>query len=155
MTIGGPDGGVITVKALTEQYATWEPAASNVNKIKNDAYTFVPIGTDYKQNEVGTVKFDDGGDGTWDYTLYDNRNNNEEYDATELYGIIAHDGSTTYAYDRASRTITFTTRGKEYVVDYLIPGDYTYNGLKVSVDQAKFPYTFGMHYDMGYTEARV
>ena len=154
MTIGGPDGR-ITVKALTDQYATWEPAASKVNKIKNDVYTFVPTGTDHKQNEVGTVEFNDGGDGTWDYTLYDVMNGNKEYDGTELYGIIAHDGSTTYVYDRTSRTITFTTRGKEYVVDYLIPGDYAYDGAKVSVDQDKFPYTFGMHYDMGYTATRV
>ena len=154
MTVGGKDGS-ITVKALTDQYATWEPAASKVNKIKNDVYTFEPTGTDAQQNEIGVVKFDDGGDGTWGYQLYDNMNGNKEYDGTDLYGIIAHDNSTTYVYDRTARTITFTTRGKEYVVDYLIPGDYTYNGLKVSVDQAKFPYTFGMHYDMGYTEARV
>ena len=154
MTIGGPDG-VITVKALTDQYATWEPAASKVNKIKNDVYTFVPTGTDDKQNEVGTVEFNDGGDGTWDYTLYDNKNGNKEYDGTELYGIIAHDGSTTYVYDRTARTITFTTRGKEYVVDYLIPGTYKYEGKDVAVDASKFPYTFGMHYDMGYEAARV
>lgn len=154
MTIGGPDG-VITVKALTDQYATWEPAASKVNKIKNDVYTFVPTGTDDKQNEVGTVEFNDGGDGTWGYQLYDNLNGNKEYDGTELYGIIAHDGSTTYVYDRTARKITFTTRGKEYVVDYLIPGTYKYEGKDVAVDASKFPYTFGMHYDMGYTEARV
>ena len=154
MTVGGPDG-VITVKALTEQYATWEPAASKVNKIKNDVYTFVPTGTDDKQNEVGTVEFNDGGDGTWGYQLYDNLNSNKEYDGTELYGIIAHDGSTTYVYDRTARTITFTTRGKEYVVDYLIPGTYKYEGKDVAVDASKFPYTFGMHYDMGYTKERV
>ena len=154
MTIGGPDG-VITVKALTEQYATWEPAASKVNKIKNDVYTFEPTGTDAKQNETGVVKFNDGGDGTWGYQLYDNLNNNKEYDGTELYGIIAHDGSTTYVYDRTARTITFTTRGKEYVVDYLIPGTYKYEGKDVAVDASKFPYTFGMHYDMGYEAARV
>lgn len=154
MTVGGPDG-VITVKALTDQYATWEPAASKVNKIKNDVYTFVPTGTDDKQNEVGTVEFNDGGDGTWGYQLYDNLNNNKEYDGTELYGIIAHDGSTTYVYDRTARTITFTTRGKEYVVDYLIPGTYKYEGKDVAVDASKFPYTFGMHYDMGYEAARV
>ena len=154
MTVGGPDG-VITVKALTDQYATWEPAASKVNKIKNDVYTFVPTGTDDKQNEVGTVEFNGGDDGTWDYTLYDNKNGNKEYDGTELYGIIAHDGSTTYVYDRTARTITFTTRGKEYVVDYLIPGTYKYEGKDVAVDASKFPYTFGMHYDMGYEAARV
>ena len=39
-----------------------------------------------------------------------------------------------------------------YVVDYLLPGEYTFSGGKCSTDKA---YTFGMHYDMGYTEARV
>ena len=155
MTVGGKDG-AITVKALTDQYATWEPAASKVNLIKNDSYTFTPTGTDAYQNEVGTVTFDDGGDGTWDYTVYDNTiNPYGENDATELYGFIAHDSSTTYVWDRAAKTITFTTRGKEYVVDYLIPGTYKYAGKDVAVDSAKFPYTFAMHYDMGYTEPRI
>ena len=155
MTVGGKDG-AITVKALTDQYATWEPAASKVNLIKNDTYTFTPTGTDAYQNEVGTVTFDDGGDGTWDYTVYDNTvTPYGENDATELYGFIAHDNTTTYVYDRAAKTITFTTRGKEYVVDYLIPGTYKYAGKDVAVDAAKFPYTFAMHYDMGYTEPRI
>ena len=43
MTVGGKDG-YISVKALTDQYATWEPAASKVNLIKNDTYTFTPTG---------------------------------------------------------------------------------------------------------------
>ena len=155
MTVGGKDG-YISVKALTEQYATWEPAASKVNLIKNDTYTFTPTGTDAYQNEVGTVTFDDGGDGTWDYTVYDNTlTPYGENDATELYGFIAHDNTTTYVYDRAAKTITFTTRGKEYVVDYLIPGTYKYAGKDVAVDAGKFPYTFAMHYDMGYTEPRI
>lgn len=155
MTVGGKDGS-ITVKALTDQYATWEPAASKVNLIKNDSYTFTPTGTDAYQNEVGTVTFDDGGDGTWDYTVYDNTlNPYGENDATELYGFIAHDNTTTYVYDRAAKTITFTTRGKEYVVDYLIPGTYKYAGKEVAVDEAIYPYTFAMHYDMGYTEPRI
>ena len=155
MTVGGKDG-YISVKALTEQYATWEPAASKVNLIKNDTYTFTPTGTDAYQNEVGTVTFNDGGDGTWDYTVYDNTlTPYGENDATELYGFIAHDNTTTYVYDRAAKTITFTTRGKEYVVDYLIPGTYKYAGKDVAVDAGKFPYTFAMHYDMGYTEPRI
>ena len=154
MTVGGPDG-VITVKALTEQYATWQPAADHINKMKNDKYIFTPTGTDQYQNEVGTVTFDDGGDGTWEYQLYDNLNGNKEYNGIDLYGFIAHDGSTTYVWDRASKTITFTTRGQEFVVDYLIPGSYKYAGKDVVVDSGKFPYTFAMHYDMGYTEARV
>ena len=154
MTVGGKDGAV-SVKALTEQYATWMPAAEHINKMKNDSYTFTPTGTDAYQNEVGTVTFDDGGDGTWEYQLYDNMNGNKEYNGIELYGIIAHDNTTTYVYDRAAKKITFTTRGKEYVVDYLIPGTYNYAGKDVAVDSGKFPYTFAMHYDMGYTEARV
>ncbi len=154
MTVGGPDG-VITVKALTEQYATWQPAAEHINKMKNDKYIFTPTGTDQYQNEVGTVTFDDGGDGTWEYQLYDNLNGNKEYNGIDLYGFIAHDSSTTYVWDRAAKTITFTTRGQEFVVDYLIPGSYKYAGKDVVVDSAKFPYTFAMHYDMGYTEARV
>jgi len=154
MTVGGPDG-VITVKALTEQYATWQPAAEHINKMKNDKYIFTPTGTDQYQNEVGTVTFDDGGDGTWEYQLYDNLNGNKEYNGIDLYGFIAHDSSTTYVWDRAAKTITFTTRGQEFVVDYLIPGSYKYAGKDVTVDSAKFPYTFAMHYDMGYTEARV
>ena len=154
MTVGGPDG-VITVKALTEQYATWQPAADHINKMKNDKYIFTATGIDDKQNEVGTVTFDDGGDGTWEYQLYDNLNGNKEYNGIDLYGFIAHDSSTTYVWDRAAKTITFTTRGQEFVVDYLIPGSYKYAGKDVVVDSAKYPYTFAMHYDMGYTEARV
>ena len=154
MTVGGPDG-VITVKALTEQYATWQPAAAHINKMKNDKYIFTPTGTDQYQNEVGTVTFDDGGDGTWEYQLYDNLNGNKEYNGIDLYGFIAHDSSTTYVWDRAAKTITFTTRGQQFVVDYLIPGSYKYAGKDVNVDSGKYPYTFAMHYDMGYTEARV
>ena len=154
MTVGGPDG-VITVKALTEQYATWQPAAEHINKMKNDKYIFTPTGTDQYQNEVGTVTFDDGGDGTWEYQLYDNLTGNKEYNGIDLYGFIAHDSSTTYVWDRAAKTITFTTRGQEFVVDYLIPGSYKYAGKDVVVDSGKYPYTFAMHYDMGYTEARV
>ena len=155
VTYGGKDGG-ITGKGLTVQYATWQPAAEHINKMKNDKYTFTPTGTDAYQNEVGTVTFDDGGDGTWEYQLYDNMNGNKEYNGIELYGIIAHDNTTTYVYDRAARTITFTTRGKEYVVDYLIPGSHKYHGLTSAEATAVVPDNgFGMHYDMGYTEARV
>lgn len=155
VTYGGKDGG-ITGKGLTVQYATWQPAAEHINKMKNDKYTFTPTGTDAYQNEVGTVTFDDGGDGTWEYQLYDNMNGNKEYNGIELYGIIAHDNTTTYVYDRAARTITFTTRGKEYVVDYLIPGSHKYHGLSSAEATAVVPDNgFGMHYDMGYTEARV
>lgn len=150
-TVGGKDG-AITVKGLIEQYGSWDPVKASINSMKNDVYTFTATGTDDKQNEVGTVSFDDGGDGTWDYQLLDNMNGNKAYDGTDLYGIIAHDNTTTYVYDRAGKTITFTTRGKQYVVDYLLPGEYTYSTAKVPVPASA---TFGMHYDMGYTEARV
>lgn len=155
VTYGGKDGG-ITGKGLTVQYATWQPAAEHVNKIKNDSYTFTPTGTDAYQNEIGTVTFNDGGDGTWEYQLYDNMNGNKEYNGIDLYGFIAYDNTTTYVYDRAAKTITFTTRGKEYVVDYLIPGSHSYHGLTSAEATAVVPAEgFGMHYDMGYTEARV
>ena len=151
-TVGGKDG-KITVKGLTDQYATWEPAASKVNLIKNDCYTFTPTGTDANGNETGTVTFDDGGNGTWDYTVYDNTTSPYgEYNAIELYGFIAHDNTTTYVYNAAEGKIIFTTRGKEYVVDYLLPGAYTYSTKAVTVPTSA---TFAMHYDMGYTEARI
>ena len=160
-TLGGKDG-AITAKALTDQYATWEPAASKVNTIKNDLYTFVPNGTDANGNETGTVTFDGGSDGTWDFSIYDNTNNNKMYDATELYCFIAQDNTSTYVYDAEAGTITFTTRGKEYVVDFLLPGAtiYTYTTTKddkqvtvtVTVPNTS---TFAMNYDMGYTEARI
>ena len=151
-TVGGKDG-KITVKGLTDQYATWEPAASKVKLIKNDCYTFTPTGTDADGNEIGTVTFDDGGDGTWDYTVYDNTTSPYgEYNAIELYGFIAQDNTTTYVYNAAEGKIIFTTRGKEYVVDYLLPGAYTYSTKAVTVPSSA---TFAMHYDMGYTEARI
>ena len=150
-TVGGKDGS-ITVKGLTDQYATWEPAASKVKLMKNDLYTFTPTGTDTNGNETGTVTFDDGGDGTWDFSVYDNTNNNKMYDATELYCFIAQDNTSTYVYDATAGTITFTTRGEELVVDYLVPGTYTYSTKDVTVPTSS---TFGMHYDMGYTEARI
>ena len=150
-TVGGKDGS-ITVKGLTDQYATWEPAASKVKLMKNDLYTFTPTGTDANGNETGTVTFDDGGDGTWDFSVYDNTNNNKIYDATELYCFIAQDNTSTYVYDATAGTITFTTRGEELVVDYLVPGTYTYSTKDVTVPTSS---TFGMHYDMGYTEARI
>ena len=150
-TVGGKDGS-ITVKGLTDQYATWEPAASKVKLMKNDLYTFTPTGTDANGNETGTVTFDDGGDGSWDFSVYDNTNNNKMYDATELYCFIAQDNTSTYVYNATAGTITFTTRGKELVVDYLVPGSYTYSTKAVTVPTSA---TFGMHYDMGYTEARI
>ena len=150
-TVGGKDGS-ITVKGLTDQYATWEPAASKVKLMKNDKYTFTPTGTDANGNETGTVTFDDGGDGTWDFSVYDNTNNNKMYDATELYCFIAQDNTSTYVYDAEAGQITFKTRGKEMVVDYLVPGTYTYSTKAVTVPASA---TFAMHYDMGYTEARI
>ena len=55
--------------------------------------------------------------------------------------------------------ITFTTRGKEYVVDYLLPGEHIYHDLTAAVNNfapVKVPASgFGMFYDMGYTSARI
>ena len=150
-TIGGKDGS-ITAKGLVEQYGGWDPVKASINSMKNDKYTFTVTGTDANGNETGTVTFDDGGDGTWNYKLLDNMNGNKEYDGTDLYGIIASDNSTTYVYDATAGTVTFTTRGKEYVVDFLTSGDYKYSGLNVTVPAAA---AFGFHLDLGYTEARV
>ena len=150
-TIGGKDGS-ITAKGLVEQYGGWDPVKASINSMKNDKYTFTVTGTDANGNETGTVTFDDGGDGTWNYKLLDNMNGNKEYDGTDLYGIIASDNSTTYVYDATAGTVTFTTRGKVYVVDFLTSGDYKYSGLNVTVPAAA---AFGFHLDLGYTEARV
>lgn len=163
--IGGKDGS-ITMKGLIAQFGTWtEPLTGDGRKfcdiiktIQNDTYTFTPTGTDEKQNEVGTVTFDDGGDGTWEYQVMDNKSASPftVYDATELYGFIAHDNSTTYVYDRAGKSITFKTRDKEYVVKYLLPGKHTYsmvtNGTKDFEIGAS---SFAMQYNQGYEKSRV
>ena len=162
VTYGGKDGS-ISGKGLITQYGTWGGDLDGVlfkdliNKIKNDVYIFTATGTDDKQNEVGTVTMDIGEDGTWNYQLWDNKvSPYKAYDATELYGFIAPDGSTTYVWDRAAKTITFTTRGKEYVVNYLLPGTHQYHGLTKDEALVKVPVEgFGMFYDMGYTETRV
>ena len=146
-TVGGKDGS-ITVKGLIEQYEGWTPMKASINSLKNDVYTFTPTGTDANGNETGVVSFDDGGDGTWNYQVWPNET--EYYDATELYAFIGD--QSTYVYDAAAGKITFTTRGKEYVVDYLLPGTYTYSTKSVTVPATS---AFGMHYDMGYTEIRV
>ena len=146
-TVGGKDGS-ITVKGLIEQYEGWTPMKASINSLKNDVYTFTPTGTDANGNETGVVSFDDGGDGTWNYQVWPNET--EYYDATELYAFIGD--QSTYVYDAAAGKITFTTRGKEYVVDYLLPGTYTYSTKSVTGPATS---AFGMHYDMGYTEIRV
>ena len=124
-----------------------------INKMKNDKYTFVATGTDANGNETGTVSLDDGGDGTWDYVVLDNKvSPYVAYDATELYGIIAHDNTTTYVYDATAGTVTLKTDGREYVLDFLAPGTYKYSSQNVTVPTAA---AFGLHLDLGYTEARV
>lgn len=158
-TVGGKDGS-ITAKGLIEQYGGWSDKRPDgqvfkdvINKMKNDKYTFIATGTDANGNETGTVSFDDGGDGTWDYQVLDNMvSPYVAYDATEFYGIIATDNSTTYVYDATAGTVTLSTEGREYVVDFLAPGTYKYSGLDVTVPSAS---AFGFHLDLGYTEARV
>ena len=156
-------------KGLIAQYGTWSDPLTDdgrkfcdvINTIKNDTYTFVATGKDSDGNEIGTVSFDPGADGTWEYQLMDNTSAKPYtvYDATELYGIIAHDNTTTYVYDSVNAKITFTTRGKEYVVDYLLPGEHIYHDLTAAVNSyapVKVPASgFGMFYDMGYTSARI
>ena len=163
--IGGKDGS-ITMKGLISQFGTWtEPLTDDGRKfcdiiktIQNDKYTFTPTGKDDKQNEVGTVSFDDGGDGTWEYQLMDNTSARPYtvYDATELYGFIAHDNSTTYVYDRTGKTITFKTRGKEYVVKYMLPGKHTYSIVSNGTKEFEIPSDeFALQYNQGYEEPRI
>ena len=151
-TVGGKDG-AITAKGLVEQYGGWDPVKASINSMKDDKYTFTATGTDANGNETGTVTFDKGADGnTWNYKLLDNMNNNKEYDGTDLYCILSIEGTTTYVYDAAAGTVTLSTDGREYVVDFLAPGTYKYSGLDVTVPAAS---AFGFHLDLGYTEARV
>lgn len=151
-TVGGKDGS-ITAKGLIEQYGGWDPVKASINSMKDDKYTFAATGTDANGNETGTVTFDKGADGlTWDYKLLDNMNGNAEYDGTDMYCIISIDGTTTYVYDATAGTVTLSTDGREYVVDFLTPGTYKYSGLDITVPAAA---AFGFHLDLGYTEARV
>ena len=151
-TVGGKDGS-ITAKGLVEQYGTWDPVKASINSMKDDKFTFTATGTDANGNETGTVTFDKGADGlTWDYKLLDNMNGNKEYDGTEMYCIFSIEGTTTYVYDATAGTVTLSTDGREYVVDFLTPGTYKYSGLDVTVPAAA---AFGFHLDLGYTEARV
>lgn len=152
-TVGGKDGS-ITAKGLVEQYGGWEPVKASINSMKDDKFTFTATGTDANGNETGTVTFDKGADGaTWNYKLLDNSTTpNPEYDGTEMYCIFSIEGTTTYVYDATAGTVTLSTDGREYVVDFLVPGTYKYSGLDVTVPTAA---AFGFHLDLGYTEARV
>lgn len=152
-TVGGKDG-AITAKGLVEQYGGWDPVKASINSMKDDKFTFTATGTDANGNETGTVTFDKGADGaTWNYKLLDNsKTPNPEYDGTEMYCIFSIEGTTTYVYDATAGTVTLSTDGREYVVDFLAPGTYKYSGLDVTVPSAA---AFGFHLDLGYTEARV
>ena len=147
---GGPDGGV-SVKGVYENYKEWGPMMNEVKTMLNDVYVFTVTGSDANGNETGVVTLQAGEDGTWDRVV--KMDANTPYDATELYGFV--DDQSTYVYDKTAGKITFTTREKEYVVDCLAPGTYTYAGKECNLDQSKYPYTFAMHYDMGYTGGRV
>ena len=152
-TVGGKDG-AISAKGLVEQYGGWDPVKASINSMKDDKFTFTATGTDANGNETGTVTFDKGADGaTWNYKLLDNsKTPNPEYDGTEMYCIFSIEGTTTYVYDATAGTVTLSTDGREYVVDFLAPGTYKYSGLDVTVPSAA---AFGFHLDLGYTEARV
>ena len=152
-TVGGKDGS-ITAKGLVEQYGGWDPVKASINSMKDDKFTFTATGTDANGNETGTVTFDKGADGaTWNYKLLDNsKTPNPEYDGTDMYCIFSIEGTTTYVFDATAGTVTLSTDGREYVVDFLVPGTYKYSGLDVTVPTAA---AFGFHLDLGYTEARV
>ena len=150
-TVGGHDSN-ISVKGVYENYQSWNPMKKSVASMLNDSYTFTATGTDANGNETGTVTFNDGGDGTWDYQVWPNET--DSYDATDLYAFMGD--QSTYVYNKAEGKITFTTRGKEFVVDYLLPGTYKYAGKDVTVDASKTPYSFALHFDMGYAgESRI
>ena len=161
-TVGGkalPDAegknGNITAKGLVEQYGGWDPVKASINSMKDDKYTFTATGTDANGNETGTVTFDKGADGaTWNYKLLDNMTPSPyvEYDGTEMYCIFSIEGTTTYVYDATAGKVTLSTDGREYVVDFLVPGTYKYSTIDVTVPTAA---AFGLHLDLGYTEARV
>ena len=151
-TVGGKDG-KITAKGLVEQYGTWDPVKASINSMKDDKFTFTATGTDADGNETGTVTFDKGADGaTWNYKLLDNMNGNKEYDGTAMYCIISTSGTTTYVFNPTEGKVTLTADGREYVVDFLVPGTYKYSTKDITVPTAA---AFGFHLDLGYTEARV
>ena len=151
-TVGGKDGS-ITAKGFIEQYGGWDPVKASINSMKDDKFTFTATGTDADGNETGTVTFDKGADGaTWNYKLLDNMNGDKEYDGTAMYCIISVEGTTTYVYNATEGKVTLTADGREYVVDFLVPGTYKYSNLDVTVPTAS---AFGFHLDLGYTEARV
>ena len=151
-TVGGKDG-KITAKGLIEQYGTWDPVKASINSMKDDKFTFTATGTDADGNETGTVTFDMGADGaTWNYKLLDNMNGNKEYDGTAMYCIISTSGTTTYVFNPTEGKVTLTADGREYVVDFLVPGTYQYSTKDITVPTAA---AFGFHLDLGYTEARV
>ena len=151
-TVGGKDG-AITAKGLIEQYGGWDPVKASINSMKDDKFTFTATGADANGNETGTVTFDKGADGaTWNYKLLDNMSGNAEYDGTSMYCILSIEGTTTYVYDATAGTVTLNADGREYVVDFLVPGTYKYSGVDVTVPSAA---AFGFHLDLGYTEERV
>lgn len=158
-TVGGKDG-AISAKGLVEQFGGWAPVKASINSMKDDKFTFTATGTDANGNETGTVTFDKGADGaTWDFKLLDNRDldnptygSQYEQDVTDMYCIIATDNTTTYVYDATAGTVTLSTDGREYVVDFLVPGTYKYSTKDVTVPTEA---AFGLHLDLGYTEARV
>ncbi|MBR5212409.1 MAG: hypothetical protein IKV91_07505, partial [Bacteroidales bacterium] len=136
-----------------EQYGTWDPVKASINSMKDDKFTFTATGTDADGNETGTVTFDMGADGaTWNYKLLDNMNGNKEYDGTAMYCIISTSGTTTYVFNPTEGKVTLTADGREYVVDFLVPGTYKYSTKDITVPTAA---AFGFHLDLGYTEARV
>lgn len=154
--VGGKDG-AITGKGLKNQYSGWAPMKESLAKMYDDIYVFSATGTDANGNETGVVSFQPGENGTWDYSVWPDANTS--YDATELYSFI--EDQSPYVYDRNAKTITFTTRGAQKVVKYLVPGDYGAEYLtNPNPDKTKQNYievtsTFAMDFDMGYTESRV
>lgn len=159
-TVGGKTEGAtdvtkITAKGLVEQYGGWDPVKASINSMKDDKFIFTATGTDADGNETGTVTFNKGVDGaTWDFKMLDNTKPEPYpvYDGTDMYCIFSIEGTTTYVYNATAGTVTLSTDGREYVVDFLAPGTYQYNGLNVTVPAAS---AFGFHLDFEYTEPRI
>ena len=144
-TFGGVNGNVAAV-SIVEKYTTWYPS---VNNMTDDVYVFTATGKDANGNETGTLTFQPGDNGTWDYKI--KAPNGTIYDAVDLYGYIGHNNPTTYVYDAVNNTVTFTTDGKQTVARYLPKGDNTFEAYGKTLTVSS---TFALDFDMGYTEPR-
>ena len=149
-TFGGVDGNVAIVGIL-DKYSSYLPSCNNM---KNDVYVFTKTGTDGDGNETGTVDYQAGDDGSWDYQIKDPKTN-QMHDATAMYAIFGEGTTTSYVYDRNKGTITLTYGDKVSVVKYLPTGTHDYKTTKGYANDVEVTSTFALDYEMGYTTERV